>query len=95
MSEKPQSLLVLEFNELCPPLLNRFMAKGSLPNFRRLHDRAEVFITKSGDRKLEPWVQWVSYHTGQAHAVHGINELDQGRKVAAPQIWDRFAEAGK
>ncbi|NIA67646.1 hypothetical protein HBA54_03500 [Pelagibius litoralis] len=94
MAEKPNRLIVLEFNELCPPILNKLMAKGVLPNFRHLHDRSEVFVSTTQDKSLEPWVQWVSYHTGQPHTVHGINELDQGHCIALNQIWDRFAEAG-
>ena len=94
MSETPKSLIVLEFNELCPPILNRLMAKGALPNFRRLHDRSEVFVSTTKDASLEPWVQWVSYHTGQPQAVHGITELDQGHCIELRQLWDRFAEDG-
>ncbi|HIP80315.1 MAG TPA: hypothetical protein EYH07_17885 [Kiloniellaceae bacterium] len=94
MSETPKSLIVLEFNELCPPILNRLMRKGALPNFRRLHDRSEVFVSTTDDESLEPWVQWVSYHTGQPQRVHGVTELDQGHCIKLQQLWDRFAEEG-
>jgi hypothetical protein len=94
MIGSPDRLIVLELNELCPALLDRLMAAGDLPNFGRLHTRAEVFVTTTADPSLEPWVQWVSYHTGLPQAVHGVNELDEGHRISAPQIWDRTAAAG-
>ncbi len=93
-SEKPKKLIVLEFNELCPPLLDKLMAKGVLPNFLRLYDQSEIYVSTTSDESLEPWVQWVSYHTAQPHSVHGVNELDQGHCITLPQMWDHFAEAG-
>ena len=33
-------VVVLELNELCPPLIDRFMASGDLPNFARLRSRS-------------------------------------------------------
>ena len=61
------NLILLEFNELCPPLLTRWMAEGRLPNFKRFHDASAVFITEADERaapNLEPWIQWYSVHTG-------------------------------
>ena len=93
-SENSKRLIVLEFNELCPPLLEKLMAKGALPNFQRLHDQSEVYVSTTNDKSLEPWVQWVSYHTARPQSEHGINELDQGHCITLPQLWDHFAEAG-
>ncbi|MCO6419543.1 hypothetical protein JYK14_25745 [Siccirubricoccus sp. KC 17139] len=41
-------IILIEFNELCPGLLNRWMAEGRLPNFRRFHDSAQV-LTGTAD----------------------------------------------
>lgn len=91
----PRRTLFLELNELCPSLLPKFMAEGWLPNFKRLHDRAEVHVTETTDEDLEPWVQWVTFHTGVPQAEHGIDQLDEGYRLAQPAIWDRLAEAGQ
>ena len=88
---KTGPILVLELNELCPPILNRMMDAGDLPNFRKLHDSADVYVTHTDDPTLEPWVQWPSFHTGQPESVHGAQELDEGHIIQTPRIWDRLA----
>lgn len=89
-------VLLLEFNELSPDLMNRFMAEGHLPNFKRFHDESHVFITEATERgwELNPWVQWVTVHSGLDYRAHGIIELDEGDKLKAKRIWDIVSEAG-
>jgi hypothetical protein len=60
-------VILIEFNELTPRLLDAWMASGDLPNFKRFYDRSQVFITEADDFdpvNLEPWIQWYSIHTG-------------------------------
>ena len=95
MSGKPNRMLILEFNELCPRLLARFMGEGRLPNFSRLHGSSHVYTTTTNDAHLEPWIQWVNFHHGIPEARHGVLDLDQGHTVTAPAFWDVLAEQGK
>ena len=88
-------LLILEFNELCPRLLTRFMDEGRLPNFSRLHQTAHVYTTTSSDAHLEPWVQWVNFHHGIPEARHGVADLDAGHTVSEPAFWDVLAGEGR
>ena len=87
--------LVLELNELCPPLLDRFIAEGHLPNFEKLKQGGATFVTHTDDESLEPWVQWVSFHTGLTQDAHQITELDQGHILEQPSLWDKLAEDGQ
>jgi hypothetical protein len=89
-------VLMLEFNELAPPLMDRFMTDGQLPNFRRLHSESQIYITEATERgwDLNPWIQWVTVHSGVDFRVHGITELDEGGKLQAHRIWDVVSEAG-
>ena len=87
--------LVLELNELCPPLLDRFIAEGHLPNFKKLKQGGSTFVTHTDDESLEPWVQWVSFHTGLSQDAHQITELDQGHILTQPSLWDQLAEDGQ
>jgi hypothetical protein len=87
-----QRLILLEFNELCPHLVDRFIDEGALPNFKRLRDASETFITHTNDELLEPWTQWVTVHTGVPFSEHGIKDLDEAEKVAHSTFWDRFAD---
>ncbi|HEY1417044.1 MAG TPA: hypothetical protein VGF41_04040, partial [Myxococcaceae bacterium] len=68
------AVIVLEFNELSPVLMRRFIDAGHLPAFRRLRDEAEVWTTDAGERPpfLEPWIQWITVHSGQPYREHGV-----------------------
>src|SRR3954464_12461921 len=58
MKHEP-SVIMLEFNELSPVLMNRFISQKKLPNFERLRNEAEVFTTDAGENppNLDPWFQ--------------------------------------
>jgi len=90
-------VIMLEFNELTPALMDRFIDQGDLPGFKALRDRAIVCITDAEEDPpaLEPWIQWVTVHTGLAFAEHGVYDLGDGEKFRAPRIWDLVADAGK
>lgn len=87
-------VLVLELNELCPPILERMMAAGELPHFSALHEQSAVYLTHTDDESLEPWVQWVSFHTGVPQTLHGASELDEGHLIDRPRTWDLLAQKG-
>jgi len=91
-----RAVIVLELNELSPVLMRRFIDAGELPNFRRLHDEAGVWITDAEERPpfLEPWIQWITVHSGERYREHGIFNLDEGHRTAAPRLWDVLSAAG-
>jgi hypothetical protein len=90
-------VLLLEFNELCPRLLDEWMEDGALPNFRRFHDRSEVFVTKAdaSPPALEPWIQWYSLHTGLSYQQHRVFHLADGPKASHPDIWTVVRQMGR
>ncbi len=89
---KSGPIVVLELNELCSPIIDRMMKAGELPNFQKLHDSSDVYVTHSDDPTLEPWVQWPTFHTGQPENVHKAKELDEGHLIKTRRIWDKLAE---
>ncbi|MES1261397.1 MAG: alkaline phosphatase family protein, partial [Acidobacteriota bacterium] len=91
------SVILLEFNELCPTLMTEFIAGGHLPNFSRLYDEAFVYVSDAEAKApaLEPWIQWITVHTGLTHEQHGVYDLGDGHKVRAPRVWDLLKRAGK
>jgi hypothetical protein len=91
-AQSNQRLILLEFNELCPQLVDRFIDEGALPNFQRLRDASETFITHTNEEILEPWIQWVTVHTGVPFSEHGIKDLDEAEKVTHATFWDGLAE---
>ena len=70
-------VLLVEFNELSPRLLDQFMAAGELPNFRRFYESSDVFTTdaQAEPPNLEPWIQWPTVHLGVSHLDHGLRHL--------------------
>ncbi|MEY2453972.1 MAG: hypothetical protein QOD92_3546 [Acidimicrobiaceae bacterium] len=89
-------ILVLEFNELSPELLERFIASGDLPAFARLRDRSSTYITEAGEHgvALNPWVQWVTVHTGVRANDHGIVQLGESHRLRLPTIADVVSASG-
>lgn len=93
-----QRLIALELNELCPNLLQRWMGDGSLPNFRRLHEQSDVFVTNADVTEpalLEPWIQWYSIHTGLAYEQHRVFHLTEGARAGHPDIYRLGLAAGR
>lgn len=90
-------LIALELNELCPDLLRRWMADGSLPNFKRLHDSSDVFVTQADVGEpalLEPWIQWYSIHTGLPYDEHRVFHLTEGKRGGHRDIYRLALAAG-
>ena len=89
-------VVLIEFNELSPALLDRFIAEGELPNFAAFRAASDVFTTDAGesDAALVPWIQWPSVHTGLPYAEHGIYHLGDAERCAAPTIESVLSDAG-
>jgi hypothetical protein len=91
-------VILIEYNELCPPLLDRWMAAGDLPNFKKFYDQSQVFITAaddSGEMVLEPWIQWYSIHTGLPYREHHVFHLTDGAQAGHADVWRILHEHGK
>ncbi len=92
------SIILLEFNELCPELLDRWIEEGKLPNFRTFRDNSEVFTTYADADNvvnLEPWIQWYSVHTGLSCEQHEVFHLTDGPKAGHKDIWRILLENGR
>ncbi|MBP9693406.1 MAG: alkaline phosphatase family protein [Alphaproteobacteria bacterium] len=94
---KTKRLIVVEFNELCPSLLQRWMGEGILPNFKKFYDHSISYVTEadSDPPHLEPWVQWYSLHTGLDFEQHQVKNLTDGPRAKFPDIWSVLHKNGK
>ncbi len=91
-------IIFLEFNELCPVLLEQWMSEGLLPNFKKFYENSEVYTTESDEKNgphLEPWIQWYSMHTGLPFQQHQVFHLTDGPKADHPDIWRILLDSGK
>lgn len=91
-------MILIEFNELCPWLLDKWMAEGHLPNFKAFHDSSQVFVTDADVNRvelLEPWIQWYEVHTGLAYDQHNVFHLTDGAAADHPSLWRILLDHGK
>jgi hypothetical protein len=87
-------VILLEFNEITPALIDQFIENGGLPNFDRFRRESFTFTTDADETQLEPWIQWVTVHSGLPYREHGVSRLDQGHKLTAPRLWDLVSSRG-
>lgn len=89
-------LLLLELNEVNFGFIRRYAERGHLPVLHRLITRHGVAETVSEERyeHLEPWIQWVTAHTGRSFASHRIFRLGDIVNSDLPQIWEQLEQCG-
>lgn len=90
------SVLLLELNEVNIDDVERYVRVGKLPVLGELIRRHGVMETTSeqGYDELEPWIQWVTAHTGLSFAEHGVFRLGDIIDKDIPQIWDVLEAQG-
>jgi hypothetical protein len=76
--------------------MNGFIGRGHLPNFAKLRGESHNYVTDAEEQppNLEPWIQWVTVHTGLPFKEHGVFVLDDGHKLSTPRLWDVFSNSG-
>ncbi|MCX7902362.1 MAG: hypothetical protein N2483_08800 [Burkholderiaceae bacterium] len=93
-----EPIILVEFNELCPRLIDRWIASGDLPNFASLRKASTVYVTQADELQppyLEPWIQWYSLHTGVPFQEHRVFRLTEGARRPYPSIWDLLIADGR
>ena len=87
-----QKLVLLELNEVNFDYINRYIAKGRLPAFAKLIENYGVAKTESESAyaELEPWIQWVTAHTGLSLSEHGLFRLGDIHNSDVRQIWEHL-----
>lgn len=89
-------LLLLELNEVNFDFVRRYAADGVLPNFHSFLSTYGWTETESEVEyaHLEPWIQWVTAHTGLSFAEHGVFRLGDIVDRDIPQIWEQLEARG-
>ncbi len=89
--------LLLELNEFNEDLLHEAGEVLGLKNIQRLFT---LYKTKTHtddtyeSEYLEPWVQWVSVHTGIPSSQHQIKHLGDVPEIGILQLWEKLSEQG-
>ena len=89
--------LLIELNEFNEELLSEGANKLKLRNIKKLLSM-QSSETNSADFEehhgLDPWVQWVSIHTGEPSSVHKIKHLGDITNLNNTQIWEELGDYG-
>ncbi len=85
-------LIWLEINEVNIDLIKKNIYLGYLPNFSKLISSNGYIKTISEQKyeNLEPWIQWVTAHTGKTYSEHKIFRLGDAADDGLDQIWDKL-----
>jgi arylsulfatase A-like enzyme len=98
MAKSGRKVLLLELNEITWTLIDPMIRRGRLPNLARMRREgawgSPVALEKPPH--LDPWITWVTMHTGVDRSIHGASVLEQdARTIRAKRSWDYVLEAGK
>jgi hypothetical protein len=90
-----RQLLLIELNEVNLDFARRYVDQLGLPNLSKLFATG-MTRTSSEARyeQLEPWIQWVSAHTGLTAAEHGVFRLGDMVSSQAPQLYEQLEAGG-
>jgi hypothetical protein len=89
-------LIFLQLNEINFDIVERYVNTQDLPAFRRLlgdFKRVETYA-ENNYHELEPWIQWVSAHSGATYGEHQIFRLGDAAISTVPQVFARLEKMG-
>ena len=91
-----KKVIQLELNEISKDIIDKMIGQGRLKNFNYLNTNFKYFTTSSDLKyeNIEPWIQWVSAHTGKTFQEHQIFHLGDVDNLHHPQVWDVLADNG-
>ncbi len=97
-TENKENLLLIELNEVNFELLAK--AAQELPDCKALKRLLAFKKTTTSTNDvyesdyLEPWVQWVSIHTGKPATEHKVKHLGDVPNLKNAQIWETLSDKG-
>lgn len=94
MQRRFKKIIQIELNELSEELIRSNAARGRLPNFSKILSEWQHTHTTSEKNyeHLEPWIQWVTAHTGKKFAQHQIFHLGDAGNLKFDQVWELLSD---
>lgn len=88
--------IFLELNEINFDYVKHYIEQGRLPRFKALIEEHGLIETEAEKRyeELEPWIQWVTVHTGHAYQDHGVFRLGDMVGQSLPQFFEELEGQG-
>jgi hypothetical protein len=87
---------LIELNEINFDAIRYYTDRGQLPTFKRLLAEFgyKETVSETKYEALEPWIQWVTAHTGLSLEEHGVFRLGDIVHHDIPQIWEKLEQQG-
>lgn len=92
-----KNLILLELNEVNFDVAKRYVElhPGKYNSLEKLMNGANIRTTaEERYEELEPWIQWVSVHTGLSYSEHGIFRLGDIIGSNLPQFFELLEQRG-
>jgi hypothetical protein len=89
-----KNLLLVELNEVNFDLAAPYAERNGLTNLAKVIKQATGTASEQVYEKLEPWVQWVSVHTGKTAEQHDIFRLGDIVGSKQPQFFEDVERRG-
>jgi hypothetical protein len=90
-------LLLLELNEVNFDIAQGYVdsSPGRYPAIGKLLQGAKIkTLAENTYEELEPWIQWVSVHTGLSYAEHQVYRLGDINSCSKKQFFEELEEQG-
>jgi len=88
-------LILIELNEINFDYVKEYIKSNNLENFKAVIENGVVETTSEKEyEELEPWVQWVSAHTGKELAEHNIFRLGDVVNSDVDQVFEKVEAKG-
>lgn len=95
---KNKKLFLLEINECDFNFIIKGAKKFKCSNILKFFSNKKKINTCTNDNSegynLDPWVQWVSVHTGKSSKEHKIFRIGEKLSKKIPQLWDILSKNG-
>ena len=90
------NLILVELNEINFDVVQYYIDNGvSLPGMKHILESGLVITRAESEYDhLEPWIQWVSVHTGKEYSEHNIFRLGDFVNSKQKQFFEQVEEAG-
>ncbi|MCX6127126.1 MAG: hypothetical protein NTV34_20580, partial [Proteobacteria bacterium] len=91
-----ERVVQLELNEISHSAIQKLIGKGKLSNFKLISESWTRFDSTSETiyEHIEPWIQWITAHTGKTYREHNIFRLGDAHELKHDQIWEVLSDQG-
>lgn len=97
MQAKKKTLILIELNEINFDVVQDYISAepNRFPGLKKLLDCHRIRTSSETEyEQLEPWIQWVSVHTGKTYDEHRVFRLGDIVDSKQPQIFEQLEQAG-